>query len=147
EVVRLTEPDAKGNIARDVRAARAVALRSIGREREALALLRDTVGQKVDNPDIACDYAQMLMEIGRYDEAEAILRETAAAFPYHVWAYRLEATILVRRQKYDLAVDRLKEALTWMPHDGEVKRDLGFAAELWERTWESQKGWRFAGSR
>ncbi|MDR1744795.1 MAG: hypothetical protein LBS30_03465, partial [Planctomycetota bacterium] len=91
EVVRLTEPDAGGNIARDVRAARAVALRALGREREALALLQDTVGGKIDNPDIACDYVQMLMDIGRYDEAEGILRETIAAFPYHVWAYRLEA--------------------------------------------------------
>ncbi len=147
EVVRLTEPDEKGDIARDVRAARAVALRALGREKEALALLRGTMGPRIDNPDIACDFAQMLMEIRQYDEAEAILRETVKAFPYHVWAYRLESTILVRRQKYDLAVERLREALLWSPHDGEVQRDLGFAAQLWERTWDAQKGWLTAGGR
>ncbi len=146
-VVTLTEPDARGRVAREVLAARALALRVLGREKEAMAILRDAVGMRIDNPDIACDYAQMLMETGRYDEAETILRETAGLFPYHAWAYRLEATILVRRKKYDLAVDRLKEALTWVPHDGEVQRDLGFAAQLWERPWASQKGWLTAGDR
>lgn len=147
KVVELTNPDAKGEIAKDVRAARAVALRQLGREREARALLQNTIVETIDNPDIACDYAQMMLEVGKYDEAERVLRETVKRFPNHVWAYRLEATSLVRRKKYDLAVARLKEALTWAPSDGEVQRDLAFAAQLWERMWMSQKGWLSAGSR
>ncbi len=147
KVVELTEPDRHGDIPTDVRAARGVALRQLGREKEALALFEDTVGPVITDPNVACDFAQMLMEIRKYDEAEDILRRTVKAFPYHVWAYRLESTILVRRQKYDLAVARLKEALLWAPSDGEVQRDLGFAAQLWERTWQSQKNWLAAGGR
>ncbi|MDR2390206.1 MAG: tetratricopeptide repeat protein [Planctomycetota bacterium] len=146
-VVELTEPDKNGDIPKDVVAARAVSLRRLGREREAMRLLQNTVEDTIESPDVACDYAQMLMEIYRYDEAEQVLRKTVKQFPYHVWAYRLEATILVRRQRYDLAVARLKEALQWAPNDGEVQRDLAFAAQLWERTWKSQKGWLTAGGR
>lgn len=147
KVMALTEPDAAGNIPEDVRAARAVALRQLGREKEARELLAGTVGPVITNPDVACDYAQMLMDIGKYEEAVDILRRTVVAFPNHVWAYRLEATILVRWRKYDLAAARLKEALAWSPSDGEVRRDLGFATQLWERTWDSQKGWLSAGGR
>lgn len=146
-VLELTVPGVDGEVSRDVRAARAVALRQLGKEKEALALLESTMGPRIDNPDIACDYAQMLMEIGRYDEAERILRETVKVFPAHVWAYRLESTILVRRKKYDLAVARLREALQWAPNDGETQRDLGFAAQMWERMWLSQKVWLRSGGR
>lgn len=146
-VVELTPPRPDGSIARSTRAARASALRQLGREKEALAILKSTLQGTITDPNIACDYAQMLMETGRYDECDAILRETVKHFPYHVWAYRLEATSLVRRKKYDLAVARLEEALVWSPDDGEVQRDLGFAAQLWERTWQSQKGWLSAGAR
>jgi tetratricopeptide (TPR) repeat protein len=147
KVVELTKPDESGEIPKDVVAARAVALRQLGREKEALALLEGTIQTSIESPDVACDYAQMLMELGRYDEAEKVLRDTVALFPYHVWAYRLEATVLVRRRRYDLAVARLKEALAWAPDDGEVQRDLGFAAQMWERTWKSQKNWLSSGGR
>lgn len=147
KVLELTVPGAEGEILRDVRAARAVALRQLGREKEALALFENILGPAIDNPDIACDYAEMLMEIGSYDEAERILRDTIKVFPAHVWAYRLESTILVRRKKFDQAVARLREALLWAPNDGEVQRDLGFAAQMWERMWPSQKAWLRSGGR
>ncbi len=111
KVIELTMPDADGDVPRSLRAARATAFRQLGREKEALAIMSNAVQNEITDPDIACDYAQMLMETGRYDECDAILRATVKKFPSHVWAYRLEATSLVRRKKYDLAVARLQEAL------------------------------------
>ena len=53
----------------------------------------------------------------------------------------------MRRQRYDRAAERLREALRHAPWDGEVQRDLAFATQLWERPWMSQKNWLSAGQR
>ncbi|MDR3211893.1 MAG: tetratricopeptide repeat protein [Planctomycetota bacterium] len=143
QVVALTE----GKIPDVVQAARASALERLGRINEAQRLLRESMGDKLVAPETASDYAQLLMTAGRYEECEAVLRETIRRFPYFVWAYRLDATSLVRRKRYDLAVERLKQAQRIAPNDGEVRRDLANAYQLWERTWQAEGSWLAAGER
>ncbi|MDR1518863.1 MAG: tetratricopeptide repeat protein [Planctomycetota bacterium] len=114
-VVELTNPGPRGDLPRDLAAARAAALRRLGREAEALPLLRDAIGDPIEDPDAACDYAQALMELRRYDEAGRVLRDTIRLFPRQIRAYRLESAILIRQRRYALAAARLREARRWAP--------------------------------
>lgn len=145
KVLALTPLDGNGEPATDVRAARLVALRSLGRENEARRLLEKTFDPNISDPNIACDFAEMMMNISRYDEADDLLRRTIEKYPGHVWAYRLKSISLIRRGRYQDAAVVLKEALLVSPGDFEARRDLAFAEQLMKEYWKAGKNYMDGG--
>lgn len=147
QVLVQTKPDAQGKVAPDSRAVRALALWRAGRLQEALSVYTSIMQEDRKNPNIMCDYAQLLMETHRYEDAKKILARTIQLFPDHIWAYRLEATILIREKDYARAEAYLRQALGRAPLNSEVLRDLAFVQQTQRKPWAAQKHWLGAGKR
>lgn len=147
QVLAQTKPDAQGKVVQDHKAVRALALWRTGRLQEALKVYASIMQEEKKNPNIMCDYAQLLMDLHRYEDARKTLAQTIQSFPNHVWAYRLDATILIREKKYERAEYRLQQALSRAPQNPEILRDLAFIQQAQKKPWAAQKNWLGAGKR
>lgn len=147
QVLAQTTPDAQGTVAQANRAVRALALWRTGRLQEAFTVYASIMQEEKKNPNVMCDYAQLLMDMHRYEDARKVLAQTLQSFPDHVWAYRLDATILIREKKYELAAHRLQQALSRAPRDHDALRDLAFVQQVQSKPWAAQKHWLGAGKR
>lgn len=147
QILDKTAPDAQGRMLRDERVPRALALWRMGKLQEARKIYAALVQEPKTNPNLRCDYAQLLLEMGRPDEAEKILAATIREFPGHLPAYRLNASICARRRDYARAAQFLREALRISPQDAEIKRELAALALAQKNPEMARRFWTAAGTR
>lgn len=146
-VLEQTKPNAQGQVAQDHRAVRALALWRTGRLQEALTAYASIMQDENIHPNSMCEYAQLLMDTHKYEDARKIVDQTIQIFPDHIWAYRLDAAILMREKAYARAAYRLQQALSRSPRNAEILRDLASVQQAQEKPWAAQKHWSEAGKR
>lgn len=96
---------------RDSLLAQAERLRTDGKPRQAVALLKDLVGREQQDADLQYSYAMACHDAGDLEAAEAAYRKVGEIAPGHVKAHSLRAAILRKQGQPENAIAALRMAL------------------------------------
>lgn len=107
--------------------ARAGALQGLGREDEALAILRDTVRGEPGNIAAHHDLNQLLYRMGRDEEFLRSYDEAAAQFPGSPFFLLAKATMLIRTGRPAEALAHYQQALALAPEEAIVPQGMAMA--------------------
>jgi Tfp pilus assembly protein PilF len=98
-----------------------------GRTEESIALSRQALGIKPDDPEARVNLADALVGKGRAQEAEALYREALAIRPDFPEAQSDLGNVLLFEGKVDEAIEHYRRALELRPQYAEAHNNLGFA--------------------
>ena len=110
------------------------ALRDSDRDVEALAVFRDLVRRRPDDPNHLCCFGDLLNRRGRKAEATAVFDHAAAAVreqlrrrPTHFVTYNILGRALHGLKQYDEAIAAYRKAIQLKPDN---ERDIGNIAQI-----------------
>ncbi len=112
--------------------------------RSPVALWRDTVAGRPDNPRAHHNLGMALAQAGRDDEAMAEFRRAIALEPNHAFAHFELGAIQLRRRQWTGAAAELQLALAADPHDIAARVNLGRALAQLDRPEEAIAQFRAA---
>ena len=98
--------------------------------KRAIDLYEKALSTATSDPNLACDFVDVLMSAGRTEHAERVLAAVANRHPRNFRVRHQQAALMMRRSHYRKAADVLRELHRRRPEEVTIERDLALAERL-----------------